>query len=109
MQIPNDIAATDQTTAPPIATRQGILDTARSYVSKHREAEYGAPENNFAIIAEYWTTHLGHPVNSTDVAIMMGLLKIARLRTTPTSLDSWVDLAGYAACGGEIAMKEVDA
>jgi len=87
-------------------TRQGILDTARSHVSKDRESTSESPEDSFGVIAEYWETHLGHPVKATDVAIMMALLKVARLRTTPTSLDSWVDLAGYAACGGEIAMKD---
>ena len=37
------------------------------------------------------------------VALMMALLKVARLIKSPEHLDSWVDLAGYAACGGEIA------
>ena len=33
--------------------------------------------------------------------MMMALMKIARLQNMPSHLDSWVDLAGYAACGGE--------
>jgi hypothetical protein len=37
---------------------------------------------------------------------MLGLLKIARLRANPTHRDSWVDLAGYAACGYEVAAGE---
>ena len=37
-----------------------------------------------------------------DVAIMMALLKISRLSWEPTKRDSWVDVAGYAACGYEI-------
>ena len=41
-----------------------------------------------------------------DVAVMMALLKIARISENPQHMDSWVDLAGYAACGGEIAWKE---
>ena len=89
-------------------SRVGILETATAYISKDRESEYGAPEDNFAIIAGYWSWHLGHPVSSTDVAIMMALLKIARLKATPSSRDGWVDLAGYAACGGEIALREVE-
>jgi len=36
-----------------------------------------------------------------DVALMMALLKIARLKGNPIHGDSWVDLAGYAACGAE--------
>jgi hypothetical protein len=33
---------------------------------------------------------------------MMSLLKISRLSWDPTKRDSWVDLAGYAACGYDI-------
>ena len=38
-----------------------------------------------------------------DVAMMMALLKIARIQSGTGTDDSFVDLAGYAACGGEIA------
>jgi hypothetical protein len=31
-------------------------------------------------------------------------LKLARLENQPDHMDSWVDLAGYAACGAEIAV-----
>jgi hypothetical protein len=34
----------------------------------------------------------------------MALLKIARIRTGTATEDSFVDLAGYAACGAEIAL-----
>ena len=42
------------------------------------------------------------------MAIMMALLKIARISKNPQHMDNWVDLAGYAACGGEIAGKEME-
>lgn len=85
-------------------TRAGILQIAIECVTANRESDSGTPEDSFTRIAEYWTTHLGITVRATDVAIMMALLKVARLGTTPESRDSWVDLAGYAACGGEIAL-----
>lgn len=37
-----------------------------------------------------------------DVAAMLALLKIARIASGHAKADNWVDLAGYAACGGEI-------
>ena len=37
-----------------------------------------------------------------DVAAMMALLKIARIASGTAKPDNWVDLAGYAACGGEL-------
>lgn len=44
-------------------------------------------------------------ITAKDVAAMMGLLKVARI-ATGFNPDSFVDLAGYAACAGEIATKE---
>ena len=46
------------------------------------------------------------PISPADVAAMMIMLKISRARQTPTHKDSWVDMAGYAACGYEVAQKE---
>lgn len=48
-----------------------------------------------------------------DVEIyMMILLKVARIGSGSRSRDNWIDVAGYAACGGEIVenkcRKEVE-
>lgn len=40
-----------------------------------------------------------------DVAALLGLLKIARIATGHGKSDNWVDLAGYAACGGELQSR----
>jgi hypothetical protein len=93
-------------------TRPEILDSAKACVCGQREQDYGGPEDNFKIIAAFWETYLrgrcvGGDADVTilpeDVAMMMALLKIARIHTGRGTLDSFVDLAGYAACGGEIA------
>lgn len=87
-------------------TRESILNRAIECVCGEREQDYGSPEDNFGRIATYWSTHLGMEITAEDVAVMMALLKIARIGTGTATDDSWVDLAGYAACGGEIAAKE---
>lgn len=46
---------------------------------------------------------MGIAFSSVDVAMMMSLLKIARIKNGGGTGDSFVDLAGYAACGGELA------
>lgn len=88
-------------------TRKEILNTAVSCVCGAREEQYGPPEDNFNRIALYWTLHLGLDADTAltaqDVAIMMMLLKIARAETGVGSDDTFVDIAGYAACAGEIA------
>lgn len=84
--------------------RTKILRSAEHIVNCERQKTYGDAEDNFTAIAEFWETYLGHQVkiNADDVANMMSLLKIARISTGGGTVDSYVDLAGYAACGGAI-------
>ena len=88
--------------------REELLAAARDVVMGPREAQYGPPDKNFKCIADLWSVYLGVPIAPHDVAAMMVLMKTTRLRETPTHTDSWVDIAGYAACGAEIATKEKD-
>ncbi len=94
-------------------TRNEILEAAKACVSGDREQDYGSPENNFHMIAELWTSYLYNmnhvDLSAKDVAAMMALMKIARISSRHAKIDNWVDLAGYAACGGEIEDQEVDA
>lgn len=82
------------------------LNEAISIVTGHREKEYGSPEDSFDLIARYWSAHLNCRITATDVAAMMALLKLARLSGDSSKADSWIDLAGYAACGCEIATRD---
>lgn len=94
--------------------RAYILDTAKTVVTGEREEMYGTPEDSFRLIGQLWESYLLEKcvsgfnlivsVEPEDVAIMMALLKVARIALALSHIDSWVDLAGYAACGGEIAM-----
>lgn len=91
-------------------TREQILDAAKRCVCQDRNQQYGEPEDNFAIIANFWRDYLyavtGERIAITpaDVASMMVLFKVARVATATgnVSADSFIDAAGYAACGGEI-------
>jgi len=85
--------------------REGALSAAKMAVSD-RPNQYGSPEDNFDRIAALWNAHLGLEMNrltASDVAALMALLKIARIRHDPQHADSWIDLAGYAACGAEVS------
>lgn len=84
-------------------TRAETLDKAKQCVCGQRENEYGSPEDNFLTIAKLWSAYKNVDFSANDVAMMMALLKIARIRTGTATEDSFVDLAGYAACGAEIA------
>lgn len=89
--------------------RQDFLHEARNIVCNDREGQYGSPEDNFAIIADLWTAYTGAELTSEDVAAMMCLLKLARIKTgMKFKSDSWVDAIGYLACGGEVAFNLQD-
>lgn len=81
--------------------RQEILDEAARIVSTDRNQDYGDPEDNFRMIGNLWSAYLGGTtILPHDVAVMMILMKVARVTTSPSKPDHWVDMAGYAACGG---------
>lgn len=82
--------------------RTECLESALKIVNGQREQEYGKPEDNFGFIANLWTAYLGNEVTSLDVTNMMVLFKIARTKTGRGNDDSFVDIAGYAACGAEV-------
>lgn len=90
-------------------TRHDILNKSDQIVNGNREEDYGSPENNFKTIAIMWNAYikaLKKPaLEPADVAAMMALLKIARISTGNGKDDNWIDLAGYAACGGELESK----
>jgi hypothetical protein len=85
--------------------RREILEAATQAVTVDRAATHGNAEDTFAAIASLWSAYLGDELGTADVSAMMILLKLARMKGNPTFADNWVDIAGYAACGGEIAER----
>lgn len=94
-------------------TRAYILERANECVNGDREGDYGSPENSFQTISNLWSDYLAAVLGKQDillqpkdVAAMLALLKIARISTGHKKDDNWIDLAGYAACGGELQANE---
>ena len=102
------IDAADKPTEQQPVTRATILDTAKKCVVGDRQDDYGSPENSFAAISQGWRVYIKAkfnidvPLQAVDTAAMMAVFKIARVATGHGKSDNWIDLAGYAACGGEI-------
>lgn len=85
--------------------RDELLNEAARLIGTDRAEVYGSAKDNFTVIGQMWSAFLGVPVGPVQVAAMMAMMKIARLKVTPCHVDSWVDAAGYIALGGEIAIK----
>jgi Domain of unknown function (DUF6378) len=94
---------------PPVTQKERVLDDAKTAVVGDRNKSYGPPVENFKRIADYWNAHLrmtgrSSVIEPLDVPVMMILTKLARLAETPDHRDSIVDLAGYAACYGDVVL-----
>ena len=86
-----------------VLSRASILAAARDAVLRDRAATHGDVESSFAHLAAVWSARLGLTVTPAQVALMLVDLKVTRAWGNPSHGDNWVDIAGYAACGGEIA------
>jgi hypothetical protein len=98
----------DPATGEALTIRQMVLRDAERLVTGARADDYGPPDESFARIADGWNWWLrargrDADLDAEDVAAMLALLKLARAAQTPAHADSWVDLAGYAACAAEVA------
>jgi hypothetical protein len=82
--------------------RSDILAKANILITGDRARQYGSADENFNCIATMWTAYLGRHISAYDVANMMALLKIARMRNG-VHQDSSVDGCGYLALAYELS------
>jgi hypothetical protein len=86
--------------------RTRCLGEAATIITGQRDAQYGGPEENFTRIAKLWSVIFGIEVTQEDVAMAMVAVKVARYASkSGFQPDTWVDIAGYAACGYEVGEK----
>ena len=83
-------------------TRGRILRDASTLINGARQDQYGNPENNFEVIARLWEIYTGRHYTPHDVAVMMALLKIARIKSGTGTEDSYTDACGYLALAADM-------
>lgn len=89
--------------------RDEILKLSSELINGQRAKEYGDSRVNHQRIADGWNVIInsahehGDKIEPSHVALMMAWVKISRLCNTLDHEDSWVDLASYAALGGEMS------
>jgi hypothetical protein len=101
--------------ADPIDTpvRAATLDEAKRLICGDRNNQYGPPGKDFNRAAQALNS-LGFGKESLDgdslellddhdIATIMIVLKLSRIMWSAQKRDSWIDVAGYAACGAEVA------
>lgn len=97
--------------------RQELLSLASQLVSRDRNNTYGPPTQDFTRTANILNalgfcfkdaggTETG--IYPHHVALLMIGLKMSRATWEPLHKDTWVDIAGYAACGWECVVEPMD-
>lgn len=81
--------------------RNAVLATAGDLINGDRASDYGDAYENHMRIAQMWGAILKQEITPQHVAMMMIALKLSRLANQPTHTDSWIDICGYGALGGE--------
>jgi len=92
--------------------REGVLTKATDAVMGARNKKYGPPKQDFdrsaGVLNSLGFQFQGGRIHSHHIAMIQVAVKLSRLTSSPSHEDSWVDLAGYAACGYECATLEAD-
>lgn len=111
-RIVKELVVVEEGDAPP---RASALNEARDLITGDRNNQYGPPTQDFKRTADLLNA-LGyarvdaneevHDIVPSDVALIIAQVKVSRLMHSRGKRDSWVDLAGYAACGYECATEE---
>lgn len=81
--------------------RSEVLNNAGKLIDGKRAEDYGDAEKNFDDCAKLFSVVLGTEVTAKQFAMCMIMLKTARLMKSDT-IDSWIDICGYAALAGEL-------
>lgn len=96
----------------PESPRSVILDEAKRITTKDRNQIAGEPQDNFQRIADLWNTYLSNrrvgrdaPIEGWETAIMMVLMKVARIQNSPDHYDHFLDMVGYSATAWEAYTK----
>lgn len=82
--------------------RGDVLLKAHDVINGQRQNAYGDPEDSFETIAKLWSVWTGVDLSAHDAAVMMALMKIARMKHGAGSQDSYTDCCGYAALAADM-------
>lgn len=85
--------------------RTDILSMTSDLISGERANTHGDAVTGFAAISLMWDAldmaRGSRARDAEDVALAMIAVKLVRASANPRHLDNWIDMAGYAALGGE--------
>jgi len=92
----------------PDSQREFVLNNAKSAVMGDRNVQYGDPRADFVCSSKMAQAYFDHAfvqrgyneIQPQDIAMIQIFVKASRIAWA-NKPDSWIDIAGYAACGFE--------
>jgi hypothetical protein len=99
---PSDVEPTIIKIEPKPLPAVKILQDSIDLISGERQEQHGDPKTCHDEIAKAWTWWTGFKIDAHDVAMMMMLLKAARVKTGGYNRDCYTDGAAYFSLGGQM-------
>lgn len=75
-------------------------------ILRDRDAQYGSMEETVIRACKIFELITGQELSPYHANVFMHSLKLARIRTSPTKLDNYVDGINYLAFAGEFAVPK---
>lgn len=97
---PSDVERPEPPKPEPTSSSWDILQDAANLTEGERQEQHGTPEKCHDEIAKLWAWWMGVKLDRHDVAMMLSLLKTARIKTGAPNRDCYVDGAAYNALAG---------
>lgn len=85
-----------------IENRRQFLQTVDGLVNGDRNVQYGEPIHDFKCTAMMLSAFLGIPIQPWQVPMIQVIVKLSRLRTSPTKDDHYLDIDGYGVTGFDV-------
>lgn len=82
------------------------FDDATKAVTSERGAVYGHPADDFARVNQMEQAIKGCPDPLIRHVLYMICVKVSRLASTPSHIDSLIDIAGYARTGAMVLERQ---
>lgn len=82
------------------------LQEAARLTAGDRNVDYGPPVENYEQTAAIFNAMTGRDLTASEGALFMVAVKLARLRTSPTKADNYIDAMAYLGIVHECAEAE---
>ncbi|HYF56552.1 MAG TPA: DUF6378 domain-containing protein [Salinarimonas sp.] len=80
-----------------------FLIRASQLVNGPRSQTHGDYRDQHQKCAALWSAYLGQPITAEDVALMLALMKVSRMRMGSYNRDHYDDAAAYIGIAGALA------